>query len=127
MCRVKICLINKKVDIIVEFKAKISTFTVLCIEIMHQISPILNFAESWSNTIKVHARLFSSKIINVQDIIKACWMIKRFENYKRACTLIRYSRVLFKGHKRLHILYGWSLLTQLEPVKKNQSYALCSN
>ena len=39
---------------------------------------------------------FPQKTINVQDLIRACRVIKRPENNKRACTFIRYSRVLIK-------------------------------
>ena len=37
---------------------------------------------------------FPQKTINVQDLIRACRVIKKFEINKRACTFIRYSRVL---------------------------------
>ena len=36
---------------------------------------------------------FPQKTINVQDLIRACRVIKKFEINKRACTFIRYSRV----------------------------------
>ena len=36
---------------------------------------------------------FTQKTINVQDLIRACRMIKKFEINKRACMFIRYSRV----------------------------------
>ena len=36
---------------------------------------------------------FTQKTINVQDLIRACRMIKKFEINKRACTFIRYFRV----------------------------------
>ena len=54
MCMVKICLINKKVDIIVNFEANITTFMDFPIDVMHQICPFLNFA----NMIIVQAKLF---------------------------------------------------------------------
>ena len=36
---------------------------------------------------------FPQKTINVQDLIRACRVVKKFEINKRACTFIRYSRV----------------------------------
>ena len=57
MCRVKICLINKKVDIIVNFEANITTFMDFPIDVMHQSGPFLNFA----NLIIVQAKLFPQK------------------------------------------------------------------
>ena len=35
----------------------------------------------------------SSKLINVQDLIRVCRVENDIEIYKRACTFIRYSRV----------------------------------
>ena len=42
---------------------------------------------------------FPQKTINVQDLIRACRVIKKFEINKRACTFIRYSRVCFSDKR----------------------------
>ena len=57
ICGVKLWLIDKKVDIIVNFKANISTFMDFSIDALHQISTFLNFA----NMIMVEAKLFLQK------------------------------------------------------------------